>query len=494
MEQKSKLELYKKDSLLCLILIVFTCLIFFPFLQGHYMSDTYNIMEQGLENFSITNSFTDGRILTGVLNLIMLKLNIPIMAYVIISLLGAIIISCITVIVLKKVILHFRKAENKWLELLIIMICYFTIFNFMYLENFYFLECIVMALSVLLYTVGAKILVEKKRYYFMKSAISVTIGMLAYQGTIGFFLALVFFFSILKNRNKVIYILKDVLISGVLVVIAGAVDLISIKLLTNYFHTAQNRLSNDIFKNILYILANIKTTLINTCGIFPKNWLLMFLSVTVVLAIIAIVEKYKRQSAKEIILWFLLIVFVIASSFASSVLSTSSFPTPRMRFSLGALMGVLWLYLYITTDIFHKKNILTILTIGLIAIYGGCNLYQYITIIDQCKQMNKIEEQECQMIDQYIENYEQETGVQVTKLARVLTFEHKENLYLPEHPNVTVCNATKCWWSAKGVIYFYTNRRLEYVDVTKEGIQMLEESGKEWQCIDDTLYIFIYQR
>lgn len=494
MEQKSKLVPFKKDAIVCFILIAFTCLIFFPFLQGHYMSDTYNIMEQGLEHFSITNSFTDGRILTGLLNLIILKLNIPIMVYVIGSLFFAIAFSCVVVVILKNVILQFREAQNKWIELLIIMICYFTIFNFMYLENFYFLECIVMAFSILMYTIGAKILIEKKSCYFIKSTISVIIGMLAYQGTIGFFLALVFFFSILKNKNKAFEILKDILLSGLLVVIAGMVDLASIKLLTNYFHTAQNRLSNDIFKNILYILANIKTTLINTCGIFPKNWLLIFLSITVVMAIIAIIEKYKKESSKQIIFWFILIAFVIASSFASSVLSTSSFPTPRMRFSLGALMGILWLYLYVTTDIFHKKNMVTILAIGLITIYGGCNLYQYITIIEQCKQMNEVEVQECQRIDEYIKNYEQETGIQVTKLARVLTFEHKENLYLPNNPNVTVCNATKCWWSAKGVIYFYTGKTLEYTNATKEGIAILEESGQEWECIDDTFYIFIYQR
>ncbi len=494
MEQKSKLVPFKKDAIVCFILIAFTCLIFFPFLQGHYMSDTYNIMEQGLEHFSITNSFTDGRILTGLLNLIILKLNIPIMVYVIGSLFFAIAFSCVVVVILKNVILQFREAQNKWIELLIIMICYFTIFNFMYLENFYFLECIVMAFSILMYTIGAKILVEKKKYYLIKTAISVVIGMLAYQGTIGIFLAFVFFFSILKNRNKVIYILRDVFLSGVFVVIAGAVDLISIKILTNYFHTAQNRLSNDVFKNIIYILANIKTTLINTCGIFPKNWLLIFLNITVILAVIATIEKYKKQSAREISLWFLLIAFVIASSFASSVLSTSSFPTPRMRFSLGALMGILWLYLYVTTDIFHKKNIVTILAIGLITIYGGCNLYQYITIIGQCKQMNEVEAQECQRIGKHIQEYEEATGIEVRKIARVLTFKHKENLYLPNHPNVTVCNATKCWWSAKGVIYFYTDRRLEYVNATEEGIQILEESGQEWGCIDDTFYIFIYQR
>ena len=49
MEQKPKLAQYKKDILICFILIVFTCLIFLPFLQGHYIPDTYNIIDKWLE-------------------------------------------------------------------------------------------------------------------------------------------------------------------------------------------------------------------------------------------------------------------------------------------------------------------------------------------------------------------------------------------------------------------------------------------------------------
>ena len=228
----------------------------------------------------------------------------------------------------------------------------------------------------------------------------------------------------------------------------------------------------------------------------PKNWLLIFLSITVILAIIAIVEKYKKESSKPLVLWFVLIVLVIASSFASSVLSKSSFWAPRMRFSLGALVGILYLYLYVTTDLFQKKNILRILAIAVITLYAGCNLYQYITIIHQGKMMNKVEAEECKRIEEHIEEYEEVTRIEVTKIARVFTSSHNGNLYLPNYknPNSTVFNSTKCWWSAKGVIYFYTGKRLEYTNATKEGIAILEESGQEWECIDDTFYIFIYQR
>lgn len=259
-----KLAQYKKDALLCLILIVFTCLIFLPFLQGHYIPDTYNIIEKGLEGYSMDNSFLDGRIVMGLLNLLVLKLNIPIIVYVIGTLLIAIMLSCVVVILLKNSITKYRKIENKWIEILVLVLCYVTIFNFMYLEQLYFIECIVMAASLLLYTIGANILVDRKKGYLWKSALCVISGMLCYQGTIGFFLVLVLLYSIFKNRNKVIYILKDVILSGILVVIAGLVDLGCVKVVTTYFHTTQNRLSTDIFENILTILNNISKTLTDT--------------------------------------------------------------------------------------------------------------------------------------------------------------------------------------------------------------------------------------
>ena len=124
-------------------------------------------------------------------------------------------------------------------------------------------------------------------------------------------------------------------------------------------------------------------------------------------------------------------------------------------------------------------------------------MYQYITIIHQNKPMNEVEKQECQEIDEYIKEYEQENGIEVTKIARVVTNQHVAGLYyLPGYTkrvNRTVFNSTKCMWSAKGVIYFYTNRRLEYTDPTADGIAILNSTGKEYACVGDTLYIFIYQ-
>lgn len=485
-----------KDILIYVTLVVFTCIIFIPFLTGHYIPDTYGIIERGLEDYSLYNSFTDGRVLMGILNLLVLKLNIPIMVYVICTLFISILISCIVVIFLKKIILKFRPAENKWMELIVTVICYVTIFNFMYLENLYFIECIVMALSLLLYSLGAYILANKSKGYIFKSALCVIIGMISYQGTIGFFLALVFLFSILKNKNKVSSIIKDILISGVLVIIAGLIDLTFIKIFTTQFGTNQGRLSNNLLNNILVIFMYFPEILTDTCGMFPPNLFIVFLSLLTLIAIVAIGQKYKKEFKNEIILYFLLTIFVIASAFASSLLSSSSFWAARMRFCVGALIGILFLYLYVKSDLFQKKNALTVLSTILLTAYVICNLYQYINIINQSKEMNKIEKQDCIEMEKSIEEYEQQTGTNITKIARVYSNKHYQKLYLTDNTNVvstSVLNATKCWWSAKGTIYFYTGRRLEYVDATTTETQMLVNSKQEYKCIGDTLYIFIYQ-
>lgn len=495
MLQIQNMNTKRKEILTYIILVSFTCIIFIPFLTGHYIADTYGIIERGLEDYSIYNSFTDGRVLMGLLNLLVLKLNIPIMTYVIFTLFVGIILSCMVVILLKKIILKFRPAENKWMEVIVTVICYVTIFNFMYLENLYFIECIVMALSLLLYSLGAYILVDKTKGHIFKSGLCVIIGMISYQGTIGFFLALVFLFSILKNKNKVSNIIKDVLISGVLVIIAGLIDLAFIKIFTSQFDTNQGRLNNDILNNIIVILIYFPKILTDTCGMFPPNLLIVFLSLLVILAVIGIIQKHKKEAGKEVIFYFLLMIFVIASAFSSSVLSSSSFWAARMRFCIGALVGILFLYLYVTSDLFQKKNALTVLAIILLTAYVGCNLYQYINIINQNKQMNKVEEQDCLEMEEAIKEYEQQTGTNITKIARVYSNNHKQKLYLTDNPhaNTSVLNSTKCWWSVKGTIYFYTGRRLEYVNATTIGTQILVNSGKEFKCIGDTLYIFIYQ-
>lgn len=264
MKGQKTMKQIKKDIVIFLILIIVTSVIFFPFLQGHYIPDTYNIIEKGLDGYSMDNSFSDGRMVMGLFNLLAFQLNIPVIAYVIGTLVIALMISCIVVIVLKNIIQKYRPIENRWLEIIVIVLCYITIFNFMYLEQLYFIECIVMSISLLLYVIGTDLLVDRKRGYLWKSALCTIGGMLCYQGSIGFFIALVLLYSLFKNKDKILHMIRDVVLGSGLVIVAGLLDLGCVKIFTTYFHTAQNRLSTNIFENVIYILGNISKTVTST--------------------------------------------------------------------------------------------------------------------------------------------------------------------------------------------------------------------------------------
>lgn len=64
------LKINKKDIVISVIILLFTCIIFIPFLTGHYATDTYNIANIGYKKYAINWSFNDGRVLMGLIRII----------------------------------------------------------------------------------------------------------------------------------------------------------------------------------------------------------------------------------------------------------------------------------------------------------------------------------------------------------------------------------------------------------------------------------------
>lgn len=180
-----------------LIILSLSILIFLPYLvKIHYATDTYTVSNMGYINYSLNYSFLDGRFITGLTFLIcnFFKLNINYL--VIISEILAIIINSITVFLIYNYIL--KNTSNKKNNFFVLLIAFFTIWNFTYIENMHFLECYVLALSVLFYYFAASKAYEKK---FLSSGIFMFLGLISYQGTIGVLFAFLFLF-ILTNKSK----------------------------------------------------------------------------------------------------------------------------------------------------------------------------------------------------------------------------------------------------------------------------------------------------
>ena len=195
------MKVSKKEIITFSLVFVFSLIIFYQFLEMHYATDTYVLIENGYYKYAINESLLDGRVFMAIIGLIAGVLNIPNVAYIISTLVIGLFISSISVIVLKNIILKYKPAKNKYYEWLVLLISYITIFNFMYLENMYFADCITMSLSVLLYILAAKKLADGSKYSILKSLILFILAVFSYQGTIGIFLAMVVLFFIIKNAG-----------------------------------------------------------------------------------------------------------------------------------------------------------------------------------------------------------------------------------------------------------------------------------------------------
>ena len=256
---------------------------------GHYSTDTYRLIEMGYNKYSIEYSLNDGRIFMYIIGQIAAKINININMYVILLTFLAIIISVICIILIEKILKKYNKREQ---SIIVALIAYVTIMNFMYLENLYFTECIVMAMSILLYIIAAKMLNEGGN--ILKIFLLVLLGVFCYQGTINVFITFYFLFALIENKTINKTILKNMCIVLGISLISIAINMLQIKLCGKIYGLEQTRTGkiNEIWFNIVYIIKNIDTLLIQSSDLFPKYVFLIFLTLTSNLFCISITPQF----------------------------------------------------------------------------------------------------------------------------------------------------------------------------------------------------------
>lgn len=491
-------KINKKDLIIYIITFIITCIIFLPFLTGHYASDSYNIYNIGYHDYATKYSLNDGRIFMSILGLIASKINISIDTYIFITLFLALLISNVTVIILNKIIKKYKEPKNIFQEIIVIIISYITVFNFMYLENMYFVECIVMAASVLLFIISANILVEKNKKYFIKSLLLTITGVMFYQGTIGMFFAFAFLFTILKNKNNIKQIIIDFLQSGIIAGIAVLVDLLIVKIVGNILDMDQSRYGSlsNIPKNIVYIISTLPTIMKKNCGLFPENALFIFLSLLTIIVIIYQAKNIKKED--NTIFKYLAILFItIASSCIIHLTTLASFNTGRLENSLGALAGIIFIFLYVETDLLENKGKLSKIALITLMTFTIINIFNYENIILQHKKVNSLEKEEVQKLDEYISQYEEDTGIKVTKITKIPVYRNMSKGYFTHIKNKSVLahNSMRVYWASDGIINLYTKRNLETVKITKEEKEYYNENQDKhrgYECIGDTLYVNTY--
>ena len=489
-KRENTLVIYKKDIISFIIIFVIACITLIGFFPMHYATDTYNIINIGYEEYMMNNSLKDGRIVMAILVFIANVFNMPIEIWIPILLVLAVIISCISVIILRNTILSYKPAKNKWVEVIVLLISYCTIFNFMYLENLYFAECAVMALSVLVYMLSAKNVVKR---HYVKAILLAMLGVVSYQGTIGTIIVMAMLFTFLENMERekyVKYIILDIIKTIVIMLFVAIAELFLIKGICYFTGMTGDRTQDisSIINNLKYIFNNFMRVIINTGGMLNDGSFITLLTIVSVLATILFI-MYSEKTVENLVELILIIVVALASSFIASAMSLSGFNSARIRFTIGALIGVLFILMYCKSKLFEKVEAPEIIFSFLVIAYMIINIYTYFSITAQHKITNEFEKIEAEKIVTEIEEYENENNIVVDKICIIKKNDNNYKLESSKNSCVLTCIATRCEWGVKGAIQYYTGRKLEQVDSNYIDKKEFELSEKQYDCIGDTLYV-----
>lgn len=506
LKDKKKANLHiKKDYIIFLVIFLLAVIMYINWINIHYSADTYNIINVGYEKYATSWSLKDGRLIMYFITIIFAKLNIPIEVYVVSTLLGALVISCICVIKLKNIIINCSHSENnKTKEIFVTIASFFTIFNFMYIEDMYFVEAIVMALSLLLFIYSANIIVNNKNLKNRVIALILAIiGITAYQGTAGFLIILTFIISLIKNKvelkgkkdkikTNIKQIILDTIMAGIIAIIAIAINMILVKVVGNITGQVQTRVGSifAIFENLKYIINNFNIILKENIGLFPANLLYIFIGTALILALI---YDLKTKSVNFLTIKLICIIIIsIVCGFLVSLGTLSSFYTGRLHYCIGSMLGFVLICLIIENEDEIFRRIIELILI----IYSIISIYNCIIVTYEHKLVNEYEKQFAKEIEEYIEKYETENKIQVKNIAIYTVTGQDYKTYFKDinRKSVVTYNALRCNWSADGVINFYTNRKLNTVNLNKELLKeyLKTEKNNGYGIINNTLVIECY--
>ena len=501
-------ERTKKDIIIFIIIFLSSIIIYNQYITMHYATDTYNIMNIGYVQYAQNNSFIDGRIFMGILDIFANCINMPINVMVISFTIIALFISSIAVIILKNMMLSLKNTDNKLLEIIAIMISYITIFNFMYVENLYFVEAIVMSISILLYILAVREIIEKEKYYYLKSLILSILATFFYQGTIGLLVMYGFVFSITKNKGNTKEIIKDMFIIISIVFISFLINMIQINITSNIIGTEQKRLEG--IKNLIYCTKNVLSKflimvvddiILNCCGLFPKSLMVLYIAAILIISMIYEV-KYKEEKILIKIIEIMILSILITT--AMCIISIGSYDTGRIHNNIGALIGIIYIFIFCDSNMFDKNKTIQAISLGILLTYIVMTIVNISSLLTQHKIVNSLEKEQCEKLEEYIQNYEKENNTKVEEAKYFKLNNMKDYGFFNSIPNkfsVLTYNGVACTWSSIGTINFYTNRNFknerlgilenkvffeEYLQLRKEGYD------KNFVIIDNILYFMVY--
>jgi hypothetical protein len=267
------------------------------------------------------------------------------------------------------------------------------------------------------------------------------------------------------------------------------------------FVFANNRVSGEIniAESINKIVTGMYSLFINTFQIIPKYCFIGILGILGIIALIVIVKSKTTTKHKILVVLggiYVVIGTVVVCSFPHMLEATQSiWIVARSNYAIASLIGIVLLYMYMNLDI---NKMLEKIFVVIVIVYFVLQYVGFQTIIRDNYITGYEDQYMCQNIVGIVEQYEQTTGITVSKVAFYfdnIAYSYP-NLYAVGDVNIKAMYTS---WSRLNSLNYYTNR--EFVEIEQiEDIYNEYFSNKQWNCfsseqiviVDDTLHLYIY--
>ena len=338
-----KIKKHKKDLILFVIVFLVSIVMCGAFLQPHYTHDTYKIARDGYELYSYDKFLKEARPFTAIMTLFASKINLSIENYTLMSFVLALVLLSVSVVIVYKLFRKQFSNDSKWINILVLLISFVTIFNYLAIEHILFLECCILALGVLLSTIAAKCIINNEKCAYVKAAILIMIAVFCYQGSIAIFPMLVLTYKLLFEKGTI----KSNFIEIIKIAIIYGIAMLSTILFSEFLMGGSRIKMDTTLIDIQNIFKWTKELVINSLGVIPPyvNIAIIVLTPITILIVYKVNFKEKLMYTMK---YLLLILASVAICIAPAVVGSGLQLTPRMCLAYGSTIGIsLFTILYI---------------------------------------------------------------------------------------------------------------------------------------------------
>ena len=490
-----KNKITKENIFLLGGIIAFSLIMCNAFLQMHYSSDTMCLMYRGYFDYPSYYFLLDARIVSTLVCYLGGILKLPYEVYIVtLDVIGVILLS-ISVFILYRFMEKQFKVEKLLNKVLLLIAVYVCIFNHMTVEYLLYPESAVMCLAILLIVIATVVYLTTNKNRYLKTFLLVLLATLCYQGNINILPVLIITTIFIKNRDTLT--LKETIKTYILEMLKLGIIFIIVMLMSYGISQIADKIIGDTSyrlrtdKTLLGILFFSKDVLFEQFALMPK-----YLSVVVMGSTSILLLLYSKNKLQVI---HYLLAAIAAYVFTLLPILAWGYVMARMALAIGAVMGVSLIFLVpLIQD--EKEKIKNTIIISFIICYFIFNTINFMRNSNEHIAANKVDDNMGATVNRLVEEYEQKTGITVTKFA--YKYDVNPSKYATGIKHLVSLTERKIMqsWCIVESASFYCNKHFEKGFKMPDSIYDKYFSGKDYDCFSeeqivfegDTMYMYVY--